>query len=96
MRGKRLGPKLTNCCKPEQVGTTEYGNILKRSQVLEDRRVPTKEARSWNFLKNYEKRVSEVFLNKFDMDGVMAQKGLWTLIREKVLQDREGVTQERG
>ena len=42
-----MGPKLMNCCKPEQVGTKEYGNMLKRVQVLEDGRVLAKEARSW-------------------------------------------------
>ena len=31
-----MGPKLINCCKPEQVGTEEYGKMLKRIQVLED------------------------------------------------------------
>ena len=39
--------KVMNCCKPEQVGTKEYGNMLKRIQVLEDGRVPAKEARNW-------------------------------------------------
>ena len=37
-----MGPKLMNCCKPEQVGTKEHGKVLKRIQVLEDRRVPAK------------------------------------------------------
>ena len=27
------GPKLMICCKPEQVGTREHGNVLKRIQV---------------------------------------------------------------
>ena len=25
-----MGPKLMNCCKPEQVGTNEYGKMLKK------------------------------------------------------------------
>ena len=33
---QRKGPKLMNCCKLEQVGTKEYGKMLKRIQVLED------------------------------------------------------------
>ena len=41
-----MGPKLMNCCKPVQMGTKEYGKILKRIQVVEDGRVPAKEARS--------------------------------------------------
>ena len=31
---QRIGPKLVNCCKLEQVGTKEDGNMLKRIQVL--------------------------------------------------------------
>ena len=42
-----MGPKLMNCCKPEQVGTKEYGKMFERIQVLEDGRVPVKEARNW-------------------------------------------------
>ena len=41
----RIGPKLMNCCMPEQVGTKEHGNMLKRIQILEDGRVPAKEAK---------------------------------------------------
>ena len=36
-----------NSCKPEQVGTKEHGKMLKLIQVLEDGRVPAKEARNW-------------------------------------------------
>ena len=38
-----MGPKLMNCCKPEQVCTKEYGKMIKRIQVREDGRVPAKE-----------------------------------------------------
>ena len=41
-----MGPKLVNCCKPKQVGTKEYGKMEKRIQVLEDGRVPAKEAKN--------------------------------------------------
>ena len=34
-----------NCCKPEQVGTKEPDNMLKRIQIVEDGRVPAKEAK---------------------------------------------------
>ena len=44
---QRMGPKLMNCCKPEQVGTKEHGKMLKRIQILEDGRVPAKEAKNW-------------------------------------------------
>ena len=41
-----MGPKLMNCCRPEQVGTKEHGKILKIIQVLEGGRVPAKEAKN--------------------------------------------------
>ena len=34
--------------------------------------------------------------NKFEMEGFMAQKGLWNLVREEVLQDREELPEEEG
>ena len=39
--------KLLNCCRPEQVSTKEYGKMFKRIQILEDGRVPAKEAKDW-------------------------------------------------
>ena len=60
---QRMAPKLMNCCKLEQVGTKEYGKMAKRIQVLENGRVPAKEARSWRIegqkRRIHEKRVSE-------------------------------------
>ena len=41
---QRMGPKLMNCSKLEQVGTKEHGKMLKRIQILEDGRVPAKRA----------------------------------------------------
>ena len=74
---QRMGPKLMNCCKPQQVGTKEHGKMLKRIQVLEDGRVPAKEATKWEIERqkrvNHEKRVQKL-LNKFEMEGFMAQK----------------------
>ena len=43
---QRMGPKRMNRCKPEPDYTQGYGNMLKRIQVLEDGRVPAKEARN--------------------------------------------------
>ena len=39
---QRMGPKLVNYCRLEPMGTQEYGNMLKRIQVLEDGRAPAK------------------------------------------------------
>ena len=44
---QNMGPKLMSCCIPEQVGTKEHGKMLKRIQILEDGRVPAKEAKHW-------------------------------------------------
>ena len=46
---QRMGPQLMNCCKPELVGTKKHGRKLKRIQILEDGRVPAKEAKNWKF-----------------------------------------------
>ena len=35
-----------NCCMPVQVGTRELGKMLKRIQILEDGRVPAKDAKN--------------------------------------------------
>ena len=42
---QRIGPKLMNCCRPEQVSTKEHGKMLKRIQILEDGRVPANKAK---------------------------------------------------
>ena len=42
---QRMGPTLMKCCRSEQVSTKEHGKILKRIQILEDGRVPAKEAK---------------------------------------------------
>ena len=44
---QRMGPKLLNYCRPEQVGTKEHGKMMKRIQILEDGRVPAREAKDW-------------------------------------------------
>ena len=60
-RGKEMGPKLVNGCRPEQLGTKEFGKMMRRIQTLEEGRLPAKEAKNWRIEgeKNYEKGVSE-------------------------------------
>ena len=56
-----------NCCRLEQMGTKEFGKMLKKIQTLEEGRVPAKETKKWRIgekwrkEKNYEKGVSEAF-----------------------------------
>ena len=47
MRDRKWAPKLMKCCKSEQVGTKEHGQMLKRIQILEDGGIPAREARNW-------------------------------------------------
>ena len=67
---QRVGPQLRNCRKREQMGTKEYGKMLKRTQVLEDGRVPAKEARSWR-IEGQKRRITrkeyQRLVNKFEM-----------------------------
>ena len=35
-------------------------------------------------------------VNKFEMEGIMAQKGLWKLVREKILRERGALPKEDG
>ena len=44
---QRMGPKLVNCCKPEQTGTKAFSKMMKIIQILEEGRVPAKEAKNW-------------------------------------------------
>ena len=88
------------CCKPEQVGTKEYGKMLKRIQVLKDGRVPVNESRNWK-IEGKQRRITRIeyqrLSNKFEMEGFVAQKKkLWNLAWEKVLQERGALPKEEG
>ena len=57
-----MGPKQMNCCRPEQMGTKEFGKMRERLQTLEEGRVPAKEAKNWRIegnKKRIEKGASE-------------------------------------
>ena len=57
-----MGPKKMNCCKPEQVGTKEYGKMLKTDPGPGGWQGP-KKARIWKIegqkKKNHEERIPE-------------------------------------
>ena len=42
-----MGPKLMDCCKPERNGGTRIWNFEIRILVLEEEKVPAKNARGW-------------------------------------------------
>ena len=81
------------------MGTQEYGKMLTRIQVLEVGRVPATEAKNW-IIEGQKRRITrkehQRLLNKFEMEGFMAQKGLWNLVREKVLRERGELPKEVG
>ena len=54
-----MGPKLVNCCRPEQMGIKEFSKMMKIIQTLEEGRVPSKRGleNRGRKEKNYEKRV---------------------------------------
>ena len=58
-----MGPKLMNCCRPEQMGTKEFGKMLKKKSNSRRRKSPSqgsKEQDNWRDQeKNYEREVSE-------------------------------------
>ena len=80
-----MGPKLTNCCRLEQMDAKEFGKTMKRIQILEERTVPAKEAKNWRI--DGEKRITRKeykrLQNNFKMERFMAQEGLWNLAKEK-------------
>ena len=45
---QRMGPKVMNCCRPEQMATKEFGKMMKRIQNLEEGRVPAKDKQQEN------------------------------------------------
>ena len=89
-----------NCCRPDQVGTKEYGKTLERTHILEDGRVLAKDAKDWKqegkrrrITRKDHRRLS----NEFEMEGLMAQKELWNLAREReTLQERGAMSKEEG
>ena len=90
--------KMFGLCKV-QVGTEEHGKMLKRIQFLEDGRVRAKEARNWE-IEGQKRRITwkecRTLFNEFVMGAFMAQKGLWNLDRDKMLQDRGTLPMEEG
>ena len=73
--------------------------MLKRIQVLEDGRVPAKEAKNWR-IEGQKRRLTrkeyQRLLNNFEMFGFVEQQGLWNLAREKILRERGALPKEEG
>ena len=68
-------------------------------QTPEDGGVADKEAKNWR-IEGQKKRITrkeyQRLVNKFEMEGFVAQKGLWNLAREKNLRERGELPKEEG
>ena len=89
--GTECGPKQMDCCRPEQMGTEEFGNMLMRIQTLEDGRVPAKEAKHWRIegQRKITRKEYPRLVNKFEMEGFMAQKKACGTLRGRKSSARE-------
>ena len=85
-----MGLKLMNCCRLEQMDTKEFGQMVKR--ILEEGRVPAKDSNNWK-IEGEKNRITRKektrLLNNFEMEGLLARKGLWNLEEEKIMK-KEG------
>ena len=94
-----MGPQLTNCCRLEQMDTKEFGKMVKRIQIFEEGRVPAKEAKNWRIegeKKRITRKESKRLLNNFEIEGEMAQKGMWNLAKENTMKERGKLPNEEG
>ena len=81
------------------MGTNEFGKMMKRIQPLEEGRVPDKEAKNWRTegeKKSITRKEYKRLVNNFEMEGLMAQKGLWNLAKEKIMKKRGELPNEEG
>ena len=93
-----MGPKLMNCCRPEQVGTTDHGEMFNNNSGSRRWHSFCKGGKKHGKLKDKKNTRKEYqrLVNKFEMEGFMAQRGLWNLARNKTLQDRGALPTEEG
>ena len=95
---EKMGPKLMNCCKPEQVGTKKYGKMLKRILILEDGKVLAKETKTWKIGQKRRityKEVKRRWLIEFEMEGFMAHK-VYGISQEKIVAGQRSIAKEEG
>ena len=73
--------------------------MMKRIQILEEGRVPAKEAENWR-IEGAKKRITRKeykrLVNNFEMEGLMAQKDLWNLAKETTMKERGELPNEEG
>ena len=73
------------------MGTKEFSKMMKRIQILEEGRVPATDAKNWR-IECEKERITRTeykrLSSNFEMEGFMAQKGLWNLAKEKIMKER--------
>ena len=71
--------------------------MMKRIQILEEGRVPAKEAKNWR-IEGEKRRITrkefQRLLNNFEMEGKIAQKGRSNLAKEKTMKERRELPNE--
>ena len=80
-----MGLKLVNCCRPEQrhqrIWQNDEKNSNSRGRKRQMWRIEEEKKRITR--KQYQRR-----LTKFEMEGLVAQKGLWNMAKEKTMKER--------
>ena len=90
----RLGPKQMNHCKPEKTDTQELGR-WKRLLILEERRVPDRNATGWKVEGGKKKSHQECkMLRELKLEIFMTQKELWNIAKKTMLEERGVVPKE--
>ena len=97
---QRMGPQLMNCCRLGQMDTKEFGKLVKRIQILEEGRVPAKEATNWR-IEGEKKRITRMeckrLLNNFEderLNGTKKACGTWQ--KKKTMKERGELPNEEG
>ena len=99
IREAKMGPKLVNCCRPELMGTKEFSKMMRRIHILEEGRIPAKEAKNRKMdgeKKRITRKECKRLFNNFEMDGFLAQQGLWNLVKGKIMKERGELPNEVG
>ena len=76
-RGREWDQKLVNCCRPEKMGTKEFGNMVKRIQTLEEEESQSKRRRigeSREKRKELREKENNRLSNHFEMESLLAKK----------------------
>ena len=83
---QRMGPKLMNCCRLEQMDTKELGKIVKENKFSRKKESQPKKQRIGESREKRKitRKEYERLLNNFEMEGLMAQNGLRNLAKEKI------------